>query len=356
MRRISGDGTIQPFADNAELLDATFAVEATTGGFDLILESWGGPSPGGRPPRNPDYNPALEVLLARLGKIQAEVQLCVVDSSTMRLRPLSDRQLVLPEHPYPIALAEIVDVHGLRLEIGRAQRTVGRRPSSNLNGGNNTKRIRLSFSLPRSWQTPALEAFLAASNGDAATSNAIWTEVPTDDPEVFEARVRNARSKASAATGDNLPPAPPGSPSGQQVEGTTTRLVRDPNVLAWVLEAADGMCEVCTGHAPFRRSNGDHFLEGHHIRPLAEGGPDTVDNAVAACPNCHRELHHGVERELLRAKVIAKIARLVDYPIKPLPMSEPKTSQAAFVIAARDASSRNQQLILNVSPIENSVT
>jgi hypothetical protein len=42
-RGISGDGAIQPFADNAELLDATFAVEATTGGFDLILESWADP-------------------------------------------------------------------------------------------------------------------------------------------------------------------------------------------------------------------------------------------------------------------------------------------------------------------------
>jgi hypothetical protein len=114
---------------------------------------------------------------------------------------LSDRQLVLPEHPYPIALAEIVDFQGLHFEIGRAQRTVGRRPRSNPNGGNNTRRIRLSFSLPRSWQTPAMEAFLASSNGDAAASNSIWTEVPTDDAEPFETRVRSARSKASGAIG-----------------------------------------------------------------------------------------------------------------------------------------------------------
>jgi hypothetical protein len=71
----------------------------------------------------------------------------------MRDRPLSDRQLVLPEHPYPIALAEMVDFHGLHLEIGRAQRTVGRRPRSNPNGGNNTECIRRSFSLPRSWRS-----------------------------------------------------------------------------------------------------------------------------------------------------------------------------------------------------------
>jgi hypothetical protein len=36
-RGISGDGAIQPFVDNAELLDATFAVEATT---VALISSW----------------------------------------------------------------------------------------------------------------------------------------------------------------------------------------------------------------------------------------------------------------------------------------------------------------------------
>jgi 5-methylcytosine-specific restriction protein A len=26
---------------------------------------------------------------------------------------------------------------------------------------------------------------------------------------------------------------------------------------------------------------------------LAEGGEDTVENALALCPNCHRRLHFG---------------------------------------------------------------
>ena len=117
-----------------------------------------------------------------------------------------------------------------------------------------------------------------------------------------------------------------GSAGVQRVEGTTERFVRDPNVLAWVFIVANGVCEVCTSAAPFMRANNDPFLEGHHIRPLVEGGPDTVDNAIAACPNCHRELHHGIEREALRAKVIAKVARLVDYPISPLPMDEPRSN------------------------------
>jgi 5-methylcytosine-specific restriction protein A len=33
------------------------------------------------------------------------------------------------------------------------------------------------------------------------------------------------------------------------------------------------------------------FLEEHHIEWLSKGGEDTIDNAVALCPNCHRKMH-----------------------------------------------------------------
>lgn len=35
------------------------------------------------------------------------------------------------------------------------------------------------------------------------------------------------------------------------------------------------------------------YLEVHHIIFLAQGGDDTVDNAEALCPNCHRRKHYG---------------------------------------------------------------
>lgn len=48
----------------------------------------------------------------------------------------------------------------------------------------------------------------------------------------------------------------------------------------------------CNSEAPFiRRTNGSPYLEVHHKTPLAEDGEDTVENAIALCPNCHRELH-----------------------------------------------------------------
>jgi len=70
---------------------------------------------------------------------------------------------------------------------------------------------------------------------------------------------------------------------------------RDPDVVAEALFRANGICERCKNPAPFiRKSNGEKYLEVHHIVPLSDDGLDKVDNVLALCPNCHRELHHGV--------------------------------------------------------------
>lgn len=68
---------------------------------------------------------------------------------------------------------------------------------------------------------------------------------------------------------------------------------RNPDVIAEVLLHANGVCQGCNQVAPFVRADGRPYLEVHHCQPLAEGGTDTVGNAIALCPNCHRERHHG---------------------------------------------------------------
>jgi 5-methylcytosine-specific restriction protein A len=69
---------------------------------------------------------------------------------------------------------------------------------------------------------------------------------------------------------------------------------RNPDVIAEVLYRAKGVCENCNQPAPFfRASDGMPFLEVHHRKMLAMGGEDTVANAIALCPNCHRKLHFG---------------------------------------------------------------
>lgn len=70
--------------------------------------------------------------------------------------------------------------------------------------------------------------------------------------------------------------------------------LRNPDVVAEALIRASGTCERCRKAAPFnRKSDGSPYLEVHHIKRLADGGEDTLENVQALCPNCHRELHHG---------------------------------------------------------------
>jgi 5-methylcytosine-specific restriction endonuclease McrA len=71
---------------------------------------------------------------------------------------------------------------------------------------------------------------------------------------------------------------------------------RNADVVVEVLDRAGGRCEGCGGLAPFyRASDNSPYLEVHHKLPLAENGEDTVENAIALCPNCHRKEHYGVD-------------------------------------------------------------
>lgn len=104
------------------------------------------------------------------------------------------------------------------------------------------------------------------------------------------------------------PPKGAAMPSTAVIE--VTQYIRDPKVKAWVLASAGGVCECCKMPAPFETSEGP-FLEVHHVRTLAEGGRDTVCNAVAICPNCHRRLHFGIDAAEQIEALYAHISRLV---------------------------------------------
>ncbi|MBB3048959.1 5-methylcytosine-specific restriction protein A [Litorivivens lipolytica] len=108
--------------------------------------------------------------------------------------------------------------------------------------------------------------------------------------ETFYQHVRLA-SKDPAARKKRLQDADP-NPKTRYV--TRIEHVRNPDVVAEVLERAAGTCERCQKPAPFlRASDGTPYLEVHHKDMLANGGEDTVENAEALCPNCHRERHYG---------------------------------------------------------------
>lgn len=79
----------------------------------------------------------------------------------------------------------------------------------------------------------------------------------------------------------------------RRIEVISVTYMRSSDVIAEVLMRAAGMCERCGSPAPFkRRSDGSPYLEVHHKVRLADGGEDTVFNAIALCPNCHRREHY----------------------------------------------------------------
>jgi 5-methylcytosine-specific restriction protein A len=120
----------------------------------------------------------------------------------------------------------------------------------------------------------------------------------------FEIAVREgARQK-------NLPQ-PNGNPSPKSRRMAVTQFQRDAGVKAWVLQQAAGICESCEKPAPFKGADGVPYLELHYVWQLADGGADTVSNAVALCPNCHREIHHGANAKALEAWLYDNIARLI---------------------------------------------
>ena len=127
---------------------------------------------------------------------------------------------------------------------------------------------------------------------------------PEADPQVFEQKVRKARLIP-------LTQKPTGSTEPKRVARLTEQFERDPAVKAWVLEHANGVCELCGQPAPFNDDNGLPFLEVHHVKPLAEQGADTVENALALCPNCHRRCHHSHDRHTAIPDLYRKITRLV---------------------------------------------
>ncbi|MGZ8227180.1 MAG: HNH endonuclease [Methylococcaceae bacterium] len=80
----------------------------------------------------------------------------------------------------------------------------------------------------------------------------------------------------------------------QKIEVMRSEFKRNPDVVAEALFRSKGICEICKKPAPFNKKfDGSPFLEVHHKIQLSQGGEDSIENAIALCPNCHREAHYG---------------------------------------------------------------
>ncbi|WP_282252559.1 HNH endonuclease [Vibrio campbellii] len=113
---------------------------------------------------------------------------------------------------------------------------------------------------------------------------------PFEGTAFFEAKVRESSKKAYLVK-------PKGDAKPKTNKTQITNYIRSPELKAWVLNRANGICECCYQQAPFENNEGLPFFEVHHIIPLMDGGVDSVDNCAGICPNCHRMLHFGKEKE-----------------------------------------------------------
>ncbi len=88
----------------------------------------------------------------------------------------------------------------------------------------------------------------------------------------------------------------------------TTYRKRSQAVKDYVLARANGICECCRLPAPFKRKDGSDYLEPHHIRRVSDGGPDHPRWVAGICPNCHRQIHCGINGEIFNQQLQNYIA------------------------------------------------
>lgn len=81
----------------------------------------------------------------------------------------------------------------------------------------------------------------------------------------------------------------------KKISVTSTAFYRSPVIVKEALKRANGICQKCGDKYRFIcKVTKEPYLEVHHIKPLSEGGTDTMDNVIAICANCHREIHFGL--------------------------------------------------------------
>lgn len=280
--------------DENHEFNSEYKLESFSGFKGLTLESWG-PSP-----RNSDYNKALTCILQRLINLKIPYIRVFLVSKTLIIEfpNINDREIVIDTNfPNKIMLNQGYDSNKIRLLICRKQKELKVDPNSK--GGNSTKRILLYN------ENISEDLWDKIARGKISNDDYANQFNPTNDVELFNKNVEILiESEISPPTGSKNPK--------KEIRSIQV-YERDPKVKAWILKNANGSCECCQKEAPFLKENNIPYLEVHHIKPLYEEGPDTIDNTLAVCPNCHMFFHHSNNRVDFRNEIITRINRLREY-------------------------------------------
>ena len=166
---------------------------------------------------------------------------------------------------------------------------------------------------------PWLKGLKPLKNVGANVVEQIQELVDINDPFDLELKngtsLENERKKFDAIVAAKIKTPPKNKPKGSRNPSkksqSSEQILRDPEVHVWVLYNSKWICECCDKPAPFSKLDGSKYLEVHHVKRLVDGGSDTIENAIAVCPNCHRELHYGESRENLVNSLYSKTKRLI---------------------------------------------
>jgi putative restriction endonuclease len=112
-----------------------------------------------------------------------------------------------------------------------------------------------------------------------------WADRGRAGFKIYRFALRKVDDKPILTPAGELP-LPSSNQEPDRVESYTKRIVRDTLVAETVKEAHHYVCQTCS--ALIKRPGG-FYAEGAYIRPLGRphNGPDTADNILCLCPNCH---------------------------------------------------------------------
>jgi 5-methylcytosine-specific restriction enzyme A len=149
---------------------------------------------------------------------------------------------------------------------------------------------------------PRISGYVPAKNLGARVRNKIWHFLAEEggyQPEDYAltADTLELEQKVQRLRRNIYSGIPKGVDNPQKINMAGASFYRDPLVKAWVLNNSNGFCEGCGNPAPFKCVDGFPYLEVHHVKPLSEGGSDTIDNTIALCPNCHRRCHNSSDKD-----------------------------------------------------------
>jgi 5-methylcytosine-specific restriction protein A len=106
-------------------------------------------------------------------------------------------------------------------------------------------------------------------------------EVPIIESEKAQSPLKQKERKARRLTDAEVEErAARGRRQSGSREISSQQYDRDPWVAECTKRRANGICQLCNDSAPFNKSDGEPYLETHHVVWLARGGEDTIEDAV----------------------------------------------------------------------------